>query len=707
MSQSLYPDPPTDPVAVEASRPKGGPGVADDRYPRDLDDLHTRIVRWFEDAETATDDGRKRSQRDRDYVCGFQWSEAEQAALKARGQPEITINYCSRKVELMCGLERKSRTDPKAFARNPADEGKADAATQALRYISDDNNFPLIRSLVYENLMVEGVGGAELGLEDDGKGGANITITEVPYDRLFWDPHSRRLDFSDGRYKGIVIWMDRDQAYETWPDAEDLISDTFQTQTGSYGDRPNEIVWCDSQRERVRIVQCHWQERNEWWVATLTRVGFLAEPMRSPFLGNKGTSASGLIMASAHVDRENNRYGMVRDLISLQDEVNKRRSKLLHSLSVAQVILEDGAVADVDKARREVARPDGVIVVNPGLRFEISNGNDMADGQFKLMQHATAEMQASGPNASMSGTDPRELSGRAILAQQAGGAAAHEPIADTLRMWSRTLYQVAWMAARQYWTAGRWVRVTDDLGTTKYIGVNQPVRVMDELAAMPEDQRAQAMQAMQIVPGDPRLQQVIRIENDITDMDVDITIEEGIDVPSIQAEQFQNLLQLAGTQPGLIPPEMLIAASNFRNKEDLLKMLKDRQEAQAQHQQVVQKMTMDKAQADTTATQAKAAADFALAAERKHASVHHIANTHQMHNEMMAPPDAPSEPGTVVPPEVQAALQDADIRGRHAKAMADEARAGDLRQSAVERVNNILIARHNALAPPEPPGGAA
>ena len=404
--------------------------------------------------------------------------------------------------------------------------------------------------------MVEGVGGAELGLEDDGKGGANITITEVPYDRLFWDPHSRRLDFSDGRYKGIVIWMDRDQAYETWPDAEDLISDTFQTQTGSYGDRPNEIVWCDSQRERVRIVQCHWQERNEWWEATLTRVGFLAEPMRSPFLGNKGTSTSGLIMASAHVDRENNRYGMVRDLISLQDEVNKRRSKLLHSLSVAQVILEDGAVADVDRARREVARPDGVIVVNPGLRFEISNGNDMADGQFKLMQHATAEMQASGPNASMSGTDPRELSGRAILAQQAGGAAAHEPIADTLRMWSRTLYQVAWMAARQYWTAGRWVAARPTIwALTKYVGINQPVRVMDELAAMPEDQRAQAMQAMQIVPGDPRLQQVIRIDNDITDMDVDITIEEGIDVPSIQAEQFQNLLQLAGTQLGLIPPK--------------------------------------------------------------------------------------------------------------------------------------------------------
>jgi hypothetical protein len=315
-------------------------------------------------------------------------------------------------------------------------------------------------------------------------------------------------------------------------------------------------------------------------------------------------------------------------------------------------------------------------------------------------------MQASGPNASMSGTDPRELSGRAILAQQAGGAAAHEPIADTLRMWNRDLLSIAWMAARQYWTAGRWVRVTDELNSTRWVGINQPVRLMDELAALPDDQRAQAMQMMRLVPGDPRLQQVIRVENDITDMDVDITIEEGIDVPSIQAEQFQNLLQLAGTQPGLIPPEMLIAASNFRNKEDLLKMLKDRQEAQAQTQQKVQKMAEDKAEADTAATRAKAAADFALAKERQHATVHHVAETHGMFAEMNAPPDPPSDPGTVVPPEVQAALNDADIRGRHAKAMADEARAGDLRQSAVERVNNILIARHNALAPPEQPGTA-
>ena len=227
---------------------------------------------------------------------------------------------------------------------------------------------------------------------------------------------------------------------------------------------------------------------------------------------------------------------------------------------------------------------------------------------------------------------------------------------------------------------------------------------MDELAAMPEQQRAMAMQRMQLQPGDPRLEQVIRIDNDITDMDIDVTIEEGIDVPSIQAEQFQILIQLAGTQPGLIPPEILIAASSLRNKDQLLEQLKEHQQQQAQQQQQVAQMAQQKAQADTAATQAKAAADNALAKERTHATISHIANTHTMFNDLSAPPDPPSDPGTVVPPEVQAAMDGANLRGMHAKAAVDEARANDLRHSAVQRINDMMIARHNALAPPPEQG---
>ena len=177
----------------------------------------------------------------------------------------------------------------------------------------------------------------------------------------------------------------------------------------------------------------------------------------------------------------------------------------------------------------------------------------------------------------------------------------------------------------------------------------------------------------------------------------------------IQAEQFQILIQLAGTQPGLIPPEILIAASSLRNKDQLLEQLKQHQQAQAQQQQTMQQMAQAKAHADVTATQAKASADFALAKERQHASIGHIADVHQGFVDMSAPPDPPADPGTVVPPVIQAANDAAALRGMHAKASVDEARANDLRHSAVQRINDVMIARHNALAPPETadnaPGG--
>ena len=126
------------------------------------------------------------AQRDREYFDGAQWTKEEIKVLKDRGQPPITINKIADKVQLLCGMERKARTDPKAFARTPAEEDRADAATQCLRYIADDNDFSVVRSEVFSNMLIEGAGGADLGLEDDEQGSANITITQIPWDRIWY-----------------------------------------------------------------------------------------------------------------------------------------------------------------------------------------------------------------------------------------------------------------------------------------------------------------------------------------------------------------------------------------------------------------------------------------------------------------------------------------------------------------------------------------
>jgi hypothetical protein len=215
--------------------------------------------------------------------------------------------------------------------------------------------------------------------------------------------------------------------------------------------------------------------------------------------------------------------------------------------------------------------------------------------------------------------------------------------------------------------------VTDDLQDTRWVGINRPVRVMDALAEMPEQQRMMAMQQMQLQPDDPRLQQVIKIENDITDLDVDITVAEGQDVPALQAETFQTLVQLAGMQPGLIPGDVLIAASSLRDKEDILKRMKDHQQQQQQMGAMAAQKQAQKIDAGIAKDQGQAAANMALAQERK---VNAARGVHDIHADFSADPygqpnvapDNPpgaSDPGAQMSPDVALAHHIADLAQKH------------------------------------------
>jgi hypothetical protein len=653
----------------------------------DLDELRGRIVANFEEAERVTVDARYEAENSRDMHDGRQWTAEEIRILRQRRQPIVWDNVIGRKIELLRGLERRGRSDPEAFPRNPVNNVRADAATQALRYISDENRFDVIRSDVYDNILVEGFGGAEVIVEEQRDGdGYDVVINQIPWERLYYDPHSRHKAFTDANFLGVVIWMDRDDAIDMYPGCEEILDTTLDgIRYDTYDDRP-QFTWGDAKRRRVRIIQHHWKKRRDWWVATLTKTGFLAEPMRSPYINRHGDRTCPIILRSARIDRDNNRFGVVRDLVPLQTEVNKRRSKLLHALSVNQIIMEEGAVADVDHARSEAAKPDGVILVNRGFEFKLQKDEADIQGQMHLLQDATERMQLHGPNSAMSGKDPREQSGRAIIAQQAGGQLENEPLADSLRQWTHKIYEAAWMRVRQFWTGPRWIRVTDSDKNTQFVGLNRPVTIASLLEQIdqtqplppqlqklpPEDQRA-VMFGLRLPPNDPRLQMTIRVENDIGDMDCSITVEEGPDNPTMQAEQFQQIMQLPPQILQNFPPEFFIQASSLRNKDQLIKLIEEHQQSQAQagqSQQAMQGAQIAKVQADAKdrnaqamqrlhgiavdhagmpAQQAQAAADHANTRAQTLGTIHGIAMDHAAsqqppENDLQEPQAPPVDP---------------------------------------------------------------
>lgn len=581
-----------------------------DKIETAADEVST-YVQWFEDAESSTQNERRDSERDRDYYDNIQLTVEEIAALKKRKQPVIVVNRIKRKIDFLRGVESQQRSDPKAFPRNPQDEQAAHAATDALRFVADWNRYDVTRSKVWEELLIEGLGGVEVVVEpSEGQDGQDydIIIRRIPWDRYFRDPHARMADFSDARFHGLVVWMDYDEALEKWPDAKEALDATISSVSTSdtYGDKPQYSVWADSKRRRVRIVQM-WHRTGAGWSYCIFTKGGKLEGGESVYRDEKGRPACALVMQSAYVNRENQRYGVVREMIGPQDEINKRRSKALHLISTRQTFGSRSSVKDVDDAKAELAKPDGHLEVESGefgKDFGVLPTGDMAAAQFQLLQEAKMEIDLMGPNASMQGKSAAEQSGRAIIAQQQGGYVELGPMMDAKRQWDLRVYAAVWDRIRQFWTAEKWIRVTDDERNIRFVGLNKPVtageaylKQMEQQGASPEEIQA----AQQQIANEPRAQQVIGVENSTAEMMVDIIVDDAPDSVTIQHEQFQQLVELVkGGVP--IPPDVLIEASQLRDKDKLLEKMSSQQQGPTPEQQALE--------AKMQAEQAKVAADL-------------------------------------------------------------------------------------------------
>lgn len=593
-----------------------------------IDTLLADFVQQFEESEDATRDSREKAERDRDYYDEKQWTADEKAKLKERGQPDVTYNRIKRKVNAMQGLEKQTRKDPKAFPRTPRDEGAAHAATDVLRYVCDDSRWDDKRSEAAKELAVEGTCAIMVGVKQV-KEGVDPDVRRIAWDRFYHDPHSSEFDFSDACYMGVVIWMDLDKAVAKYPAAKDKLEATWSAARDSetYDDRPKYKLWADYKRKRVRICEHYYQSPDGWLFCMFTRGGFVVEPRVSPYLDAEGQPECPIKAVSLYVDRDNNRYGEVRTMIGAQDEINHRRSRALWASNARQVRVSNNLRQDAREVARELAKPNGVMVAEAG-EVEILNNNDFAEN-LQLLQEAKAEIDLQGPNAALGGKNERDMSGRAILAQQQGGMTELATYLDRIKSLSIAVYRSIWARIRQHWNGERWVRITDNENNMKFVGINRPVTLVEKAAeqmgvtkeTLPQAD-PMAVQQLQALANDPRGQMVVDVENNIADLDVDITIDEGIDTPTIAAEEFQSLVQLAGTGTVVIPPDVLIEASSLRNKERLLEMMKQGPSPEEQQmQQVAVQLEMADKRADVDKKVSETAENYAQIANMQQKAV--------------------------------------------------------------------------------------
>lgn len=540
------------------------------------DDLEDRLSE-FRDYATSTASAREQAEKCRDYKNGKQLSDEELKALKKRKQPPVIDNKIQDKCDTLIGIEQQTRTDPKAYPRTPEHDEAADAATDALRYVKDDNAFTEVTTAAYDNLMVEGLCAGEVIIEKREGKHPKVKMNRIPWDRTYYDPHSRELDFSDAGYKGFFTWMYADKAESMWPDKKDIISESWagteNTEGDTFDDKPRYAV-LTGKRKRIQVFTTYFYKSEKWMRAVWCSGGYLEGPVVSNYKDEDGKTDCCIELQAVYKDRDGNPFGSVQRWIDLQDAHNKRHSKMLHLLNTKQMHVEKGAFTDINKARAELHKPDGVIEYTPGMKSEIVTNLDMAQGQFQLLQYTDAQLSSTGPNAALMG-QTGDISGKAKQLDQQAGSLMTAPLANAHRSWKLRMYRKAWNRVRQFWTREMWIRVTDDEDNVKFVGLNQPVLQGDLLAEqlkndpMPPEQKAEILkQAAQ----DPAMQQPVldngkpKLKNNVAEMDVDIIIDEAPDTITVQSEEFVQLVELAKSGAVQIPPKALITASQLRSQ---------------------------------------------------------------------------------------------------------------------------------------------
>ena len=586
-----------------------------------------KLKRYFTEARDLTQQARTNALQAFDYYDSDQFTGTDLAALHARGQPPVVINRIKPAINGIIGVTEKGRSDPKCWPRNPGDDEQADAATDVLRYIADFNRFKRIKQDCFLDMLVPGTMAALVGVDDD----QQVTITQVRWEEFFHDPRARRKDFKDARFLGIAKWMYQDDVAALYPAHEAAIEATVENGVGggmapdqSYQDRPlgfsgsGGSPWVDVKQRRLMVVEMYYRE-GTWKRAVFTGSDIL-EAGESPYLDHRARPDCPIEAQSAYVKRDNARYGAAWDMIGPQDEVNKRRSKALNLLATNRIEARDPSATDVDVdvARREAARPDGVLPFGWGM-----SPNTVAfQGNMEMLQEAKAEIERMGPNPAVLGRDGQDASGRALLARQQSGLIELANLYGGMEDFELRCYRQCWARVKQFWTAPQFIRVTDDENAPKFVGLNQPIPGGPPSVGVDPDTGMPALQ-----PG------VLGYRNVVAEMDVDIEIDTQPDTGTIQQEAFNELMRLVGMSPVYqqqISLKQLIQLSPIPHKRSVLDSLAQAEDEQAQararQQQVGQQMAAAKIEEVTARAALHHASGFAHA-------LNAVSEAHAVHND--------------------------------------------------------------------------
>ena len=602
-----------------------------DRYVRARDNGHLEYIEMAKKCDA--------------FYRGDQWDDNDISNLEAEGRPALTINTVLPTVNTVLGEQSTRRADVQFKPRRGGEAEVAHTLTKLYMQIADNNKLDWVEQQVFsDGLILDGRGWFDVRMDfsDHVEGEVRITAKD-PLDILI-DPDAKDSDPKTWNEVFETRWMTLDEIQESYgkKKAEQLQfiaengnsygRDSVEYEENRFGDLDAETDYIgisttgsdddyrnlralrviERQHRRMQRVMCfvdpvtgdsrdapdEWSEtkikkfgkqyglsviskvkRKVRWTVTCDQI--VLHDDWSPY------DNFTLIPFFAYF-RRGRPFGMVRNLLSPQEQLNKIASQELHIVNTTANsgwMVESGSLVGLsaDDLEEHGAETGLVLEYNRGSTPPVKiQPNSIPTGLDRISQKAAANIKAiSGINDSMLGSDSAEVSGIAIRAKQNRGVIMIQVPLDNLRKSRQYLAESILHCIQSFYTEERVIQVTNE---------DDPLKPREEMVINQQTPEG-------------------RIINDLTLGEYDVIISTAPARDSFDEVQFAEALNLR--QVGVsIPDDAIIEYSHLARKGELAKRIRmltgvERSPEQQEMAAAQQQMQMQSVQLEIAKMQAE------------------------------------------------------------------------------------------------------
>lgn len=457
------------------------------------------------------------------YYRGDQWDEFDMQELDDQGRPALTINTILPTINAVLGEQSTKKADITFKPRGGGNQEVADVLTKVYQQIADNNKLEWIENQVFSDGLIQDRGYFDVRIDfsDHIQGEVRIEAKD-PLDILI-DPDAKHYDTRTWNEIFETKWMSIDEIEETYgQDKADKLrtlaetgttlgADSMEFEEERYGDTdeynygqqyPGDpdsarmlrsirvierqyyklkdcMYYLDPVTGDMRDVPQNWSKKKRETFADQYGLDILSKTVRKVrwtvtadtvvLFDDWSPYKHFTIVPYFPYFRRGKPFGMVRNLLSPQEQLNKITSQELHIVNTTANsgwIVENGSLSGMtaDDLEEHGAETGLVLEFNRGSTPPAKiPPNQIPTGLDRLGQKAAANIkQISGITDAMLGQDSAEVSGVAIQAKQNRGSMLLQVPLTNLAKSRQYLAEAILGLIQGYYTEERVIQITDE-----------------------------------------------------------------------------------------------------------------------------------------------------------------------------------------------------------------------------------------------------